>query len=305
MNDYSVSNFFYIMDRCNLTPSKVYDESSPKFCIKKSTFDLIKKKQAISRTQIIKFLTMINWFYVPSIEPLDTHVFIHNDLKELNVTFVERKSVKDLNWYIGSYFSYYLSSEKKIEFAIIRIVQDRSQFLCEGIFHIDESLFRKSIYANLIRNDILDNSLTMEELYNIFFANAAEEEKKFCLYSGVCTLLSESILLNFTSNNDSHSRIISFNRYDQYYNDETRRRERPSCYGAIGSMLKTSYSNKPLVFQKIVLSRFGLDIDDNENMDIIVDGLNFDKVCDQYIVQDYDKKNDALLSLIRKHKGQS
>ena len=303
MNDYSVSNFFYIMDRCNLTPSKIYDESSPKFCIKRSNYYVIKKKQTISRTQINNFLTMINWFYVPSVEPLDIHVFINDDLKELNVTFEERKNAKDLTWYIGSYFSYYLSSEKKLEFAIIRIIPNRNQFLCEGIFHIDESLFRKSVYDNRIRNDILNNSLTMKELYKIVSANAAEEEKKFCLYSGVCTLLSDSILLNFISNNDSHSRIISFNRYDQYYNDEARRRERPSCYGAIGNMLKTSYSRKPLLFRKIILSRFCLDIDDDQNMGIIVDGLNFDEVCDKYIVQDYDKKNDEILSLIQKHKG--
>ncbi len=305
MSDYSISNFFYIMDRCNLIDSQVYNTSSPKFCIAKSTFKKIKDDQKISKTQIKKFLTMIKEFYVPSIEPLDIYEFINYDLMELNVTFEERKNVKELNWYIGSYFSYYLSSKKRLEFAIIRIIPDRSQFLCEGIFHIDDSLFRKSIYGNVICNDILENSLSMKELYNIISTNAAEEEKKFCLYNGVCTLLSDSILLNFISNNNSHSRIISFNRYDQYYNDESRKRERPNCYGAIGNMLKTPYTKKPSVFQKIVLSRFGLDIDDNENINIIVDGLDFDEICDKCIVQDYDKKNDELLYLIRKHKGQA
>lgn len=127
-------------------------------------------------------------------------------------------------------------------------------------------------------------------------SDVKELDRDFYYFLGNVIMFKESLLFVLHSQRETFGRILTMNRYDQY-------RKQSKCFGAIASMLKTAHSKKSSDFQKIILSRYMIDLNDSDSVEIILNSLKFDGIHGNSIIHEEDEKNHPVFNMIRKYKG--
>lgn len=300
-------NFNYIIGVCSLTRNDLINSNSPKKCMSGGSFDKLKayKDKAgnnydpgwVPQDQtIINFVSMINRFFGSDLKPID----LQNPNLPNMFSFTPKDAPLQFEWYSGLYYCYFLNTiTHQIDIGLLKVNPDdtNSGCSCEAILGLNRSLFeyiKNNDYHKMIYNG--------KSLKDVFMELADENsdvkelDRDFYYFLGNVIMFKESLLFVLHSQRETFGRILTMNRYDQY-------RKQSKCFGAIASMLKTAHSKKSSDFQKIILSRYMIDLNDSDSVEIILNSLKFDDIHGNSIIHEEDEKNHPVFNMIRKYKG--
>lgn len=242
-------NFRYIVQKCSLSKSAlsaIGDKISPNTYNRLYRYD--SSSQWCPQEKTLKnIIDYFNENFFPSITIYD---LIHKNLENNNFSPIQKLDC--LKYYEGMYHCYYFTSDGDCHYGLLRIWNSHegtSSYECEAVLGFFYEHFKEF-------KSKLNGNISLKKLYTQYTDKS--NYVTFNYYSGSINLLERCIILLLTSPNNTFSRVISINRYDNLENSK-------KYNGGIGSMMTVAHHDKPLVFQSIGLSITDID-DESENM---------------------------------------
>ena len=292
-------NFVYLCDECMLSKYDLTDIYSSRQCFSENTYRTVRnycKSQKLQLSDwcpqdgtITGFIRMFGKYYYP---PISVNDIMNKDLTKTK--FIAKEEQSTLDFYTGIYFCYYRTIQDDMKFGIIKIDNSiESRSVCQAVLGFNEKTFFDVFLGKYTLEQIENERLSLKEIANQLTQDRKSVraiDRNFMYYDGNISILAESMLMVVTFDRNSLGKIITFKRYDKYKN--------PKFIGALGEMITTTYVNRPVKFQKIILSRYN--IYSTETIDKITEALKIDAVKNNEIVCSSDTKNQEIFDLIRK-----